>query len=74
MDDPFVIAQFSSRLNFALTQRLGVFAQYAVYYHTLPATQTHFAMFGNVSRQAVTVGLNTWVPIINRMRVPRDPE
>lgn len=73
-DDPFVIAQVTNRLNYAVSRRIGVFAQYAVYYHTLPATQTQFALFGNVSRQAVTLGINTWVPLINRMKVPRDPE
>lgn len=63
-----------SRLNWALTRRLGVFAEYSVYYHKIPPTVVAFVVPNQVSRQAFAVGFNTWIPILNKVRAPRDPE
>ena len=63
-----------SRLNLAITRRLGLFAEYSIYYHKLPPTPTAFVMPGQLSRQAFAVGFNTWIPILNKVRAPRDPE
>lgn len=71
----FVNGQATSRLNYALTSKFGVFAQYAVYYYKLPQTPTSIVILNSqVSRQSFTVGFNTWIPIINNVRTPRDPE
>jgi hypothetical protein len=72
--DDFATAQLTSRMNFALTPRLGFYGQYAAYYYQLPPTPTSMILLGQVSRQALTFGFNTWVPIVNRVRAPRDPE
>jgi hypothetical protein len=72
--EEFLTAHFSSRFNYALTPKFGVYAQYAVYHYQLPPTQMSVAVLGQVSRQTVTFGINTWIPIINRVRAPRDPE
>jgi len=73
-DGRYVTAQTMSRLNWALTRRIGIYAQYALYHYKLPPTPTGFVLPNQLSRQAFAVGLNTWIPIINRVRAPRDPE
>jgi hypothetical protein len=72
--EKFLTAHFSSRFNYAMTPKLGVYAQYAVYHYQLPPTPMSVAVLGQVSRQAITFGINTWIPIVNRVRAPRDPE
>ncbi len=66
--------QLSSRLNFAITRHIGVFGQYALYHFDHPSGAAAILLPSRVSRQAFTVGINTWVPILNRVRAPRDPE
>jgi hypothetical protein len=63
-----------SRVNLALTRRLGVFAEYSIYYNNLPPTPSAFVMPDQFSRQSFAVGFNTWIPILNKVRAPRDPE
>jgi hypothetical protein len=70
----FLTSYFNSRFNVALTSKLGVFVQYVTYYYKLPPTQTTVNVMGQLSRQSVTVGINTWIPIVNKVRAPRDPE
>lgn len=74
--DDFLTASLMSRFNYALTSKFGVYAQYAAYYYEQPPATSSSMVFllGQVSRQAVTVGINTWFPLINKVRVPRDPE
>lgn len=66
--------RFLSRLNFALTRKFGVFTQYAVFYYKMPPSAISIVSLGEASRQSFSVGINTWIPVINRLRVPRDPE
>ena len=63
-----------SRLNWAITRRLGLFAEYSIYYHQLPQAPTRFTLPDQLSRQAFAIGFNTWIPIVNKVRAPRDPE
>lgn len=72
--DDVVTSRFTSRLNYAMTRKFGVFTQYAVYYYRLPPMQTGLALLPQVSRQSFTIGINTWIPIINNLKVPRDPQ
>jgi hypothetical protein len=64
----------TSRLNWAFTRYLGMFTQYALYYADALPTVGAIALPGQVSRQSITVGFNTWIPIVNKVRAPRDPE
>jgi hypothetical protein len=70
----FLTTHFTSRLSFALTQKFGLYGQYTLYYFKLPPTQTGVPLLGQVSRQAFTVGISTWIPIVYKVRTPRDPE
>lgn len=73
-DGRYQTSHVMSRLNWAITRHLGIYGQYSVYYYQLPPTPTAFVMPGQLSRQAFAVGLNTWIPILNKVRAPRDPE
>lgn len=73
-DGSYATGHTLSRLNLAITRRVGLFAQYSIYYHKLPPTPTAFVMPGQLSRQSFAVGFNTWIPILNKVRAPRDPE
>jgi hypothetical protein len=73
-DGRYTTSHMTSRLNWALTRHLGIYGQYSVYYYKLPPTPTGFVLPNQLSRQAFAVGLNTWIPILNKVRAPRDPE
>jgi hypothetical protein len=73
-DGRYATGHTLSRLNVAITRRLGLFAEYSIYYHKLPPTPTAFVMPDQLSRQSFAVGFNTWIPILNKVRAPRDPE
>ena len=73
-DGRYTTGQTRSRLSLAITRRIGLFAQHSIYYHKLPPTPTAFVMPGQLSRQAFTVGFHSWIPILDKVRAPRDPE
>jgi hypothetical protein len=73
-DGRYATGHTLSRLNLAITRRVGLFVEHSIYYHKLPPTPTAFVMPGQLSRQAFAVGFNTWIPILNKVRAPRDPE
>lgn len=70
----YATTQLTSRLNWAITRHLGVFGQYALYYTDLPSGSAIIALPNQVSRQSFTVGIHTWVSLLNKVRAPRDPE
>lgn len=72
--DRFLTTHLTSRLSFALTPKFGLYGQYALYYFDVPRTPTAVPLLGQVSRQALTIGISTWIPILNRVRAPRDSE
>jgi hypothetical protein len=72
---PYTTGHAMSRLHWAMTRRLGIFAEYSAYYHKLPQAPVRLvALPGQLSRQTFAVGINTWIPILNKVRAPRDPE
>lgn len=73
-DSPYATVQTTARLSWALTRRLGIYGQYALYHYDVPRSAAAFPVPSQVSRQAFTVGFNTWIPIFNKVRAPRDPE
>lgn len=62
----------SSRLELALSRRVGLYGQYAYYRYELPVNASGLSFLPRFSRQTVTAGLTLWVPIINDVRSPRD--
>jgi hypothetical protein len=55
-------------LQFALTQRIGVFTDYSFYRYQVPAGSTVFNSLSRFSRQSVTAGLSVWMPLISAKR------
>lgn len=58
----------TSGLTFALTRRLGAFAQYNYYRTRMPEGSSPLAVLSNFDRQSVTVGLSLYQPIFNTQR------
>lgn len=74
-DGTFTTATAASRISVGLTRRLGTFVHYSYfYYDASPGSSIDLGSLGGSSRHSVIVGLNVWVPIYDRMKVPRDPE
>lgn len=71
--DRFFTYSGTTRLSAGLTRHLGLYAQYTYYHYELPPGSSVIELLPEMSRQSVSVGLSAWVPIINRMREPRDP-
>lgn len=64
------------RLVFAATRHLGVFAQYGYYQYRMPADpssiSTGLPLIPRLSRQAVAIGIQAWIPIVDKEKVPSD--
>jgi hypothetical protein len=56
----------ASRFQFALTERLGLYGQYAYYRYRVPAGSTAAESVPRFARQTATAGLTLWLPIIER--------
>ena len=69
----FISYTGDTSLTLALTRHLGVFAQYAYYHYQMPPNSLALVTSPRLSRQAVSVGVKTWVPLIDKEKVPRDP-
>ncbi|HYE86791.1 MAG TPA: hypothetical protein VEA16_10580 [Vicinamibacterales bacterium] len=69
----FISYQGDAKVTVAVTRHLGVFTQY-VYHHfqSPPDPQAMFA-FPRVARQAVSVGVQTWISLIDKDKVTSDP-
>ena len=63
----------AARLAAGLTRHLGVYVQYSYYKYDIPSGASGLVVLPQLSRQAVTAGLSTWIPIFTRVREPRDP-
>lgn len=63
----------TTRLSAGVTRHLGVYAEYSYYRYELPAGTTAIALLPQMSRQSVSAGLSAYLPIINKVRAPRDP-
>jgi hypothetical protein len=62
----------ASKLSYGMTRLVGVYGQYSYYRYDIPDGSAALDFFPRFSRQAVSVGLTLWVPIINGTRAPRD--
>lgn len=62
----------STRLTYALSTNLGLFAQASYYDFSLPPGAVSLGFVPSLARRSVTVGLSTWVPLIKQRRQRRD--
>jgi hypothetical protein len=62
-----------ARLTFAMTRHLGIFGQYVYYHYQLPPDANSVVQLPALSRQMYAIGVQAWVPLIDKDRVTRDP-
>lgn len=62
-----------TRLTFAVSRHFGIFGQYVYYHYQLPPTADSVVRLPRLSRQTYSFGLQTWVPLVNKEKVTRDP-
>jgi hypothetical protein len=60
-------------LTLAVTRHFGVFTQYYFYNYQMPPDPLALVTVQHLSRQTVSIGVKTWVSIIDKEKVPRDP-
>ena len=63
----------NTTLTFGVTRHFGVFGQYLYYHYQMPPDPFALVTVQHLSRQAVSIGVKTWVSIIDKEKVPRDP-
>jgi len=63
----------STRLTYALFSHLGLYGQASYYRFSIPPGFTNFGFVPDLDRRSVSVGLTTWLPLINQRRARRDP-
>jgi hypothetical protein len=71
--DRFMTYSADARLTFAMTRHVGVFGQYVRYYYQLPLEADAIVPLPQLSRQTYVIGIQTWVPLIHKEQVTRDP-
>lgn len=68
----FRTAYASTQFNFALTRKLGVFAQHGMYFTEYPRSASALAVMSDFSRQSFVVGITAWIPIISPSEASSD--
>ncbi|MEO8680694.1 MAG: hypothetical protein ABI665_16710 [Vicinamibacterales bacterium] len=72
-DGRFLTYSATSRLSAGLVRNLGLYAQYTFYHYEIPPGSSVVDLLPAMSSQSVSAGVSVWVPIIHRVRAPRDP-
>jgi hypothetical protein len=70
--DEFLTGNATTRFSIALARHLGLFTEYTFYYYDVPPGSSAIVIHNQLRRQVISVGLTTWIPIINEVRTPRD--
>ena len=55
-----------TRLTFAMSRHIGLFGQYVYYHYQLPPMVDSVVRLPRLSRQAYSIGIQTWVPLVNK--------
>ena len=71
-DDTFRTYTGTTRLEVGIARPFGVYGQYTYYYYNVPPGSGSAQIVPQFARQAASVGLMVWLPIISDMRSPRD--
>jgi hypothetical protein len=61
-----------ARLTVALSRHIGLFTQYVYYHYQVPPDTPSIVQLQRLSRQGVSIGIQTWVPLIDKDKVDRD--
>ena len=69
----FISYAADASLTFAVTRHFGVFTQYYYYNYQMPPDPLALVTVQHLSRQAVSIGVKTWLSIIDKEKVSRDP-
>ena len=69
----FISYTGNAALTFAVTRHFGVFGQYGYYRYQMPSDPLALVTVQHLSRQAVSIGVKTWISIIDKEQVPSDP-
>ncbi|MBY0496919.1 MAG: hypothetical protein K2Y23_22140 [Cyanobacteria bacterium] len=69
----FISYSGDASVTVGVTRHLGVFTQYVYYHYQMPPDPLALVTVPQLSRQAVSIGVKTWVSIIDKEKVPRDP-
>jgi hypothetical protein len=69
----FITYAGDTALTFAVTRNIGVFGQYTYYHYQMPPDPLALVTSSALARQAVSVGIKTFVSIIDKDKVARDP-
>jgi len=69
----FVSYSADSKVTFAVTRHFGFFTQYLYYRFQNPPDSVTVFFLPRVARQAVSIGIQAWVPLIDKEKVTRDP-
>jgi hypothetical protein len=69
----FISYNGDATLTFGITRHLGVFGQYLYYHYQMPPDALALVSAPRLSRQALSIGVRTWVSLIDKEKVPRDP-
>lgn len=74
-NDPrkFISYGGDAKLTLAVTRHLGLFTQYVYYHYQMPPDPLTLFLLPQGARQAVSIGVNTWVSIFDKEKVTRDP-
>jgi hypothetical protein len=68
----FISYTGATSLTFAVTRHFGVFGQYSYAHYQMPPDPLALVTVPRFARQAVSVGVKTWVSIIDKEKVARD--
>jgi hypothetical protein len=62
----------STRLVVAVSRHVGLFTQYYYYHHELPPSADAGLQLPRISRQSFSVGIQAWMPLVDKDKVNRD--
>jgi hypothetical protein len=68
----FISYNGGARLTLAATRHLGVFTQYVYYRFQNPPEATLLSVAPRMARQAFSIGVQAWVPLLDREKVTSD--
>ena len=63
----------STTLTIAATRHIGVFTQYVYNHYQMPPDPLSLVALPRMARQAVSIGVRTWVQLLDKKKVPSDP-
>jgi hypothetical protein len=69
---PFTMAGSLTHVSMGLTRYFGIYGQYGLYHHNAPTAPFSIHTISELSRQTLSFGVTTWLPVHTRERMPID--